>query len=102
MSGALPGSFTAFHGARSLFHFIEQAQVLFHFLIEPVTDHLMAHRHTHFHHTGDITQKFVIHSIFLCKALDVIIAAQGKKKSVTREGMKIKNPPRLRWVLQAR
>jgi hypothetical protein len=46
-------------------------------------DHLVAHRHTHFHHSGDIAQKFVIHGVFLCRAIGVIIADREEIKSGT-------------------
>ncbi|EJK92592.1 hypothetical protein UUU_05780 [Klebsiella pneumoniae subsp. pneumoniae DSM 30104 = JCM 1662 = NBRC 14940] len=50
----------------------------------------MIHRHSHLYHSGNIAQKFVIHSLFLCKGNAsplhcthaVIIAADRKKKSV--------------------
>jgi hypothetical protein len=56
-----------------------------------VSNGFVAHRHTHFHHSGDVAQKFVIHSVFLCKAIKVIIAAARKKKAWEVGGMKIKS-----------
>ena len=90
MPGTLPGTLAALHGARSLLHFVQQSKIAFHLLVEPVANRLVIHRHSHLYHSGNIAQKFVIHSLFLCKGNAsplhcthaVIIAADRKKKSV--------------------
>jgi uncharacterized protein YacL (UPF0231 family) len=34
-------------------HFIQKGQVIFHLFVEPVTNRLVVHRHSHLYHTGN-------------------------------------------------
>lgn len=52
---------------RALLVPLHQARPWFSFTSsKPVPDHFMPHGHTHLYHSGNIAQKFVIHSVFLC------------------------------------
>ncbi|MNV72781.1 hypothetical protein D3C71_1658950 [compost metagenome] len=62
MAFQLPLTLAALHLRRTGFDAIEQVEVAFEFFVDPVANRLMPHRKSDHHLTGNVTQKFVIHS----------------------------------------
>jgi hypothetical protein len=58
-SGAPPVERSRFYRLLPPVQLHQEGEILFHLFVKPVSIGFVPHRHTHFHHSGDVAQKFV-------------------------------------------